>query len=321
MTKTASLALRSLIMLIAAALTLVGGVFAMHLPTAEAAARVTVSPQPSASGPTTVTLSGSGFQYQPNAPGGVYVFFGAVVDPAGGSWAPSRGGKSGQTFAYAGTSRSQLLVAFQGGSSASVADGVIGPDGSWTAQMNIPGPTFNATFGNPHAGQAQQGATIDCRQVQCGIITIGAHGMWNANNESFSPISFGSAPQQQLNPQAIVNQQPAAPGGGQQAAPGADPSVEAQDPVELPGSDESDDPDADESDGAEPSESAEPSEGAREPDDSSGASAVAVAEDSSSNSSMSWLMYTVFGIGLIALIGAVIYALTSSRRAKTSVTE
>ncbi|WP_201026566.1 hypothetical protein, partial [Priestia megaterium] len=141
-----------------------------------------------------MTLSGSGFQYQPNAPGGVYVFFGAVSDPAGGSWSPSQGGKSGQSFAYASTGGSQLLIAFEGGDSAEAANGMIRPDGTWSAQMTIPGSTFEATSGNPHAGQSAAGETIDCTVVQCGIITIGAHGMWNANNESFTPISFGGNP-------------------------------------------------------------------------------------------------------------------------------
>lgn len=157
---------------------------------AHAASRVDVSPAPDANGETTVTLSGSGFQYLPNAPGGVYVFFGAVVDPGTNSWAPSQGGKSGQTFSYASTSGSQLLVGFAGGSSADASNSLIDANGNWTAQMKIPGSSFVSTSGDPHSGNAQTGATIDCMQVQCGIITIGAHGMVNANNESFTPISF-----------------------------------------------------------------------------------------------------------------------------------
>ncbi|WP_217135413.1 hypothetical protein [Leucobacter chinensis] len=157
---------------------------------AHAASRVDVSPTPSAEGPTKVTLSGSGFQYQPNAPGGVYVFFGAVSDPTTNAWAPSQGGLSGQTYAYAATPGAQLLVAFQGGSSAEAANSMIDPNGNWTTEMTIPGSTFTATFGDPHSGNQQGGQEIDCLQVQCGIITIGAHGLQNANNESFTPISF-----------------------------------------------------------------------------------------------------------------------------------
>ncbi|MGO1628606.1 hypothetical protein [Microbacterium sp.] len=160
---------------------------------APAASRVDVSPVPSADGATTVSLSGSGFQYQPNAPGGVYVFFGTVSDPSTNAWAPSQGGRSGQTFGYAATNGTRLLVAFDGGSSASAANGVIDANGNWSAQMTIPGSKFTATFGDPHSGNDQSGQEIDCLQVQCGIITIGAHGSINANNESFTPVSFATS--------------------------------------------------------------------------------------------------------------------------------
>ncbi len=160
---------------------------------AHAAGRVDVSQAPNADGSTTVTISGSGFQYLPNAQGGIYIFFGAVSDPSTNAWAPSQGGKSGSTFGYANTPGSTLLAAFQGGSSASEANAVIDPNGNWSAQMTIPGSTFASSSGNPHAGAAQSGATIDCLQVQCGIITIGAHGMVNANNESFTPVGFVTA--------------------------------------------------------------------------------------------------------------------------------
>lgn len=157
---------------------------------AHAASRVDVSENPRADGSTTVTLQGSGFQYQPNAPGGVYIFFGAVSDPGTNAWAPSQGGQSGSTFSYASTSGTQLLAAFEGGSSAESANAVIRPDGTWTATMTIPGARFAASFGDPHSGAAQTGSEIDCLQVMCGIITIGEHGAWNANNESFTPVSF-----------------------------------------------------------------------------------------------------------------------------------
>lgn len=174
------------------------GIIAVFIATpATAASRVEVSPVPSADGPTTVTLSGSGFQYQPNAPGGVYIFFGTVNDPMTNSWAPSQGGSSGGSYAYSATSGTQLLAAFEGGSSAGSAAGTIDANGNWNAQMTIPGSTFTATFGDPHSGQDQSGQTINCLEVQCGIITIGAHGLINANNESFTPISFQTSSGQQ----------------------------------------------------------------------------------------------------------------------------
>lgn len=178
---------------IAAALLLAASAIVLLAQPAHAAARVDVSQSPNAGEPTTVTISGSGFQYQPNAPGGVYVFFGAVADPATNSWTPSQGGKSGTSFGYASTPGSTLLVAFQGGDSAEAANAMILPDGTWSAQMTIPGSSFSSSSGNPHEGEAVEGATIDCLRVQCGIITIGAHGMLNANNESFTPVGFRTA--------------------------------------------------------------------------------------------------------------------------------
>ena len=174
-----------------AAAMLVGlGLIAGPASPAHAASRVDVSTNPSADGSTTVTLSGSGFQYQPNAPGGVYIFFGTVSDPTTNAWAPSQGGRSGETFTYAGSGGAMLLAAFDGGSSADAANAVIRSDGTWSAQMTIPGSRFAGTFGDPHSGSDQTGGEVDCLKVTCGIITIGAHGLWNANNESFTPVSF-----------------------------------------------------------------------------------------------------------------------------------
>lgn len=177
------------VLLLVAAALLAGGA----QPAEAAASRVDVSTTPAADGSTVVTLSGSGFQYQPNAPGGVYVFFGTVADPTTNAWAPSQGGKSGDSFVYSAAGGSQLLVAFSGGSSADSANAQIGADGTWTAKMTIPGSTFSAVFGDPHSGNSHTAGQVDCLQVMCGIITIGAHGLWNANNESFTPVSFVTA--------------------------------------------------------------------------------------------------------------------------------
>lgn len=270
------------------------------LPAARNAARVAVAPAPAADGPTKVTLSGSGFQYQPNAPGGVYVFFGAVTDPTGGSWAPSRGGRSGQTFVYASTSGSQLLVAFQGGSSAEAANAQIKPDGTWSTTMTIPGATFQATSGNPHAGQQTSGRTIDCRQVQCGIITIGAHGMWNANNESFTPVSFAAGA-----PPAPVNLNGGnAPSAGGSAAPTqsaeALPVLPSQEVTETP---------------AEPTEAASASPTAP----TSQAVVAPAPAPESSHSHIQTIVIAIFAVGVLALLGALVY-LIRARRQGTSPT-
>lgn len=165
---------------------------ALPAPAAHAAGTVVVAPEPSADGPSTVTVSGSGFQYVPNAPGGIYVFFGVVSDPASTAWAPSQGGASGTTYSYASTEGAIRLVAFAGGSSATDANAVIDANGDWTAEMTIPGSTFIRSSGNPHDGSAAEGETVDCLQQVCGIITIGAHGNVNANNESFTPVVFAA---------------------------------------------------------------------------------------------------------------------------------
>ncbi len=269
------------------ALALLAAMLLMPAGPASAAGSVSVSPAPSASGPTTVTLSGSGFQYQPNAPGGVYVFFGAVSDPAGGSWSPSQGGKSGQSFAYASTGGAQLLIAFEGGDSAEAANGMIRPDGTWSAQMTIPGSTFQATSGNPHAGQSAAGETIDCTVVQCGIITIGAHGMWNANNESFTPISFGGSPTEGFQ----------APGGSADATTGGGGG-----PVAVP---EQESPDEQ----AEPEPTAEPS-----PATDDEPRAAAQVTDDDQGSAVSWIVIGVFAVGLLALVAAIITLVLRSRR-------
>lgn len=327
------------------------GTRAGFMPAAHAAgASVSVSPNPSGDGPTEVTLRGSGFQYVPNAPGGVYVFFGAVTDVSGGSWAPSKGGKSGETFVYAGTPGAQLLVAFKGGSSSEVADGQIMPDGTWSAKMRIPGPTFQSTSGNPHAGQVKKGKTIDCRVVQCGIITIGAHGMWNANNESFSPVYFPAASTGNTNTGNSGNAGNTNTGtagntdtnagtttggtsGSADKAPEASPSPsdtvaelsgpdsDSQSPTD--GSDDnnssSDGAAADNDGSADNESSASPSE------DSSGADSSAAGEgtsadtsasgtQSSSSSTGQTMVIALFVIGLIALIGAVIYTVIRRRK-------
>lgn len=261
------------------------------LPAARTAARVAVSPAPAADRPTQVTLSGSGFQYQPNAPGGVYVFFGAVTDPAGGSWSPSRGGRSGETFVYASTAGSQLLVAFQGGSSAQAANAQIKPDGSWSTTMTIPGVTFQATSGNPHAGQQTSGRTIDCRQVQCGIITIGAHGMWNANNESFTPVDFSSGNQPA----------PLAPGAGQGATGAASPSQTPAPLPVLPSQEVSQTP-------------VETSETLVEPATTPASGAVAAPAPATTSSQLHTIVYAVFATGVLALAAALLYLFRARRR-------
>lgn len=175
--------------LVACAVGLVGA------PAAWAAASVSIgtadgSGTVAADGATEVTVSGSGFQAIRGGFGGIYVLFGWVDDPTGGSWKPSAGGAVGEDYRYvpdaeaADNNGFQRFIAFEGSQTESSANGVIAADGSWSIDMVVPGATFEST---DREGQV---TPVDCREVTCGIITIGAHGVKNANNETFTPISF-----------------------------------------------------------------------------------------------------------------------------------
>lgn len=180
----------------------------VHLPTAaDAAPRVSVtnSAGKAVADPTyatTLSLSGNGFQSIRGGHGGIYVFFGTVS----GSWRPSQGGKVGTNYRYVPDSESQdnqgfqKFVAFPGSDTASAANGgTIAASGSWRTSITVPGATFKSV---DRQGKV---VSVDCRKVTCGIITIGAHGVVNARNESFTPVSFASLQQSQ-------RQQPSATG-------------------------------------------------------------------------------------------------------------
>lgn len=168
-------------------------------PDAHAAARVSAtspagSARANASGATTLTVKGTGFQSIPKAMGGIYVLFGTVDDPGGGSWRPSRGGASGQTFRYMPDSETknnqgrQRFVAFPGSQTEEAANGgELHADGGWSTTLNLPGPVISVVG---RSGGTEQ---IDCRTVTCGVITVGAHGIKNANNETFTAVSFAAA--------------------------------------------------------------------------------------------------------------------------------
>ncbi len=135
---------------------------------------------------TTVTVSGSGFQSIKNAHGGIYVAFGTVS----GTWRPSQGGVTGAEYRYVPDSEAKgnkgflRYVAFPGSDTASSANGGTLKDGSFSTKLTIPGPTFQTYDRNNKV------TTVDCLKVQCGVITFGAHGVKNANNESFTPVKF-----------------------------------------------------------------------------------------------------------------------------------
>jgi hypothetical protein len=165
---------------------------------AAAAARVSISGADGAASvspeyATEITVSGSGFQSIPNGFGGIYVLFGWVDDAAGGSWRPSQGGEVGADYRYVPDAESadnagyQRFLAFPGSQTESSANGVLAADGSWSTSMVVPGATFES------ADREGNVTEVDCLEVTCGILTIGAHGVKNANNETFTPVSFAAA--------------------------------------------------------------------------------------------------------------------------------
>lgn len=165
---------------------------ALTVSPAEAAARVTVENDQGTATvdptyATTLTVGGKGFQSIKGGHGGIYVFFGTVS----GSWQPSKGGKVGTNYKYVPDSESknnqgfQKFVAFPGSDTGSAANGgTIAANGTWSTSMTIPGAKFKTV---DRQGKA---VSVDCTQVTCGIITIGAHGVTNSRNESFTPVSF-----------------------------------------------------------------------------------------------------------------------------------
>ncbi|MGO2037988.1 MAG: hypothetical protein ACTH2U_16055 [Brevibacterium sp.] len=159
---------------------------------AEAAPKVSVSGTAKADGESALDLSGSGFQSVEGGFGGIYVLFGWVDDTSGG-WRPSKGGATGTNYRYVYDDETkpagyQLFVTFPGSSTAYAANGgEIASNGTWSGTIKIPGEKFT-TY-----DRAQNETEVDCAEVQCGIITIGAHGVVNANNESFTPVDFSNS--------------------------------------------------------------------------------------------------------------------------------
>jgi hypothetical protein len=186
---------------------------------AQAAARVSVSNDQGSAAvdptyATTLSVSGAGFQSIKGGHGGIYVFFGTVK----GAWQPSKGGQVGTSYSYVPDSESrnnqgyQRFVAFPGSDTAAAANGgTVKADGTWSTRMTIPGASFKTV---DRAGKA---VTVDCTKVRCGIITIGAHGVKNAKNETFTPVRFES-----LNDGAAPSNEPTSEPAATAPAAGAD---------------------------------------------------------------------------------------------------
>lgn len=198
---------------------------------AQAASRVTVDAQGGEGAvidstySTRLRVSGGGFQSVQGGHGGIYVSFGTV----NGTWRPSQGGQSGVNYLYVPDGESkqnaghQRFVSFPGSSTADAANGgVMGKDGSWSVDLLVPGPKFKAV------GRNGSVVDVDCRKVTCGVITIGAHGVKSARNETFTPVRVadlqGAAPASGTAADAPTDDadpQPEAAPGAVTPAPGA----------------------------------------------------------------------------------------------------
>lgn len=171
---------------------------------------------------TTLSVRGSGFQSVKGGHGGIYVWFGTV----NGTWRPSKGGKSGVNYVYVPDSETkdnagfQRYVAFPGSSTAGSANGgTMKADGSWSVELVVPGPTFQAV------GRNGSVTRVDCRKVTCGVITIGAHGVQNGNNETFTPVRLGDLAGSGATEQGDTSDGGGADGGGAVEPQGSAPQA------------------------------------------------------------------------------------------------
>ncbi|WP_122818475.1 hypothetical protein [Nocardioides pantholopis] len=207
---------------------LVAGALLAGTAPAEAAARVSVtndrgSALVDGTYATTLSVRGTGFQSVRGGHGGVYVWFGTVS----GGWQPSKGGVSGEDYVYVPDSEArenaghQRYVAFPGSDTASSANGgTMSAAGAWSVELVLPGPVFEAV------GRNGTTRSVDCRKVTCGIITVGAHGVKNAGNETFTPVRVGTVYDEEPAPAApdspaAAAQPSAQPSAGLGAAAGA----------------------------------------------------------------------------------------------------
>lgn len=173
---------------------------------------------------TTLTVSGKGFQSVKGGHGGVYVWFGTV----NGDWKPSQGGQSGVNYVYVPDEETkdnggfQRYVAFPGSNTADAANGgTMNAQGNWSTELVVPGPKFQAV------GRNGGTTTVDCTKVTCGVITIGAHGVRNGNNETFTPVKLADLGQSDASDTPSA---PSTPSAGTTTTPDAatDPADETE---------------------------------------------------------------------------------------------
>ena len=173
-----------------------------------------------ATGTTEITVTGRSYQ----APlrdctkpvfGGIYVFFGWVKP--GGQWGPSwkssnsTDGLFGYTFSYPGegggddtrddgTGTVRLVAFSPGGESGDATPFHMDGSGNWQTTLTVRGSSYH--FKNVRTDEE---FTVDCLKVQCGVLTIGGHGITSRPNEQFTPINFTTGGGQVVVPPANPN--------------------------------------------------------------------------------------------------------------------
>lgn len=162
-------------------------------------------PTVGASETATVTVTGRSYLLPPHVCGtdvfgGVYLFFGWVQP--GGQWGPSfksstsTRGLFGTSYSYPGegggaetrddgTGTVRLISFTAGGESGSATPFHMDGRGNWQSTLTVRGATYS--YKDLRTGAS---STVDCRIVQCGVFTIGAHGKASRTNERFVPINF-----------------------------------------------------------------------------------------------------------------------------------
>lgn len=175
-------------------------------------------------GETTLELAGSGFQSVEGGFGGIYVAFGWV---SGDGWGPSEGGVSGENYLYVADGMTaeentglMQFIAFPGSSTSAEAGGEMASDGTWSTTLVVPGPVLELSDAGGNTRE------VDCTVEQCGVLTFGAHGLRNANNETFSPIAFvvddGAPVQESTSPEETPAVDPAEEDSVEETAPPAE---------------------------------------------------------------------------------------------------
>lgn len=180
-----------------------------------------------------VTVTGRSYLLPPHVCGtdvfgGIYLFFGWVQP--GGQWGPSfksstsTQGLFGTTYSYPGegggaetrddgTGTVRLISFTAGGESGTSTPFHMDGQGNWQSNLTVRGSTYS--FTDLRTGASQR---VDCKVVQCGVYTIGAHGKASRTNERFVPINFADA-----SGAPIVPSSPNSAGAGGVAAPAGAP--------------------------------------------------------------------------------------------------